>query len=396
MQLELFEDAQPAHAKLGPSAAHRWLHCPGSVILEANLVDEGSEFAKEGTTAHWAAEQCLSQNLAPYQIVGYECPETGMAVTEDMANHVADYVDYVRGVHGQTEHSVLHIEQRVQFTDWVPNGFGTSDAIIIGDGLCHVIDLKFGQGVRVDAYKNEQAMMYALGVWQTYGSLYEIDTFVLHVHQPRLDHVSEYTITVKELLAWANEVVKPAADKASAGTPEFNPGQKTCQWCKARATCKALAKHNYELTLSKFDDLEAPLEVPVAQTLSADQVAALLPKLPLLKSWANDVEQYATDTLAQGGVIPGFKLVEGRSLRQWEPDEEIVARCLVEVGMAQDAIYTKKLISPSQAEKALGRAKAGEIASLVVKPRGKPTLAPEHDPRPAFGSAAADLFEEEK
>lgn len=394
MQLELFEDAQPAHAKLGPSAAHRWLHCPGSVILEANLVDEGSEFAQEGTAAHALAEWCLREGIAPSEMIGDTLE--GVEVTADMAHHVADYVDYVRGVHGQTEHSVLHIEQRVEFTDWVPNGFGTSDAIIIGDGLCHVIDLKFGQGVRVDAYKNEQAMMYALGVWQTYGSLYEIDTFVLHVHQPRLDHVSEFTITVKELLAWANEVVKPAADKASAGTPEFNPGQKTCQWCKARATCKALAKHNYELTLSKFDDLEAPLEVPVAQTLSADQVAALLPKLPLLKSWAADVEQYATDTLAHGGVIPGFKLVEGRSLRQWEPDEEIVARCLVEVGMAQDAIYTKKLISPSQAEKALGRAKAGEIASLVVKPRGKPTLAPEHDPRPAFGSAAADLFEEEK
>lgn len=394
MQLELFPDAQPAHAKLGPSAAHRWLHCPGSVILEANLVDEGSEFAKEGTAAHALAEWCLREGIYPSEMIGDTLE--GVEVTADMANHVADYVDYVRGVHGQTEHSVLLIEQRVEFTNWVPAGFGTSDAIVIGDGLCHVIDLKFGQGVRVDAYKNEQAMMYALGVWQTYGSLYEIDTFVLHIHQPRLDHVSEYTITVKELLAWANEVVKPAADRASSGTPEFNPGQKTCQWCKARATCKALAKHNYELTLSKFDDLEAPLVVPTAETLSADEIAALLPKLSLLKSWAGDLEEYATNTLAHGGVIPGFKLVEGRSIRQWEPDEEIVARCLVEVGMAQDAIYTKKLISPTQAEKALGRAKAGEIASLVVKPRGKPTLAPEHDPRPAFGSAAADLFEEEK
>lgn len=395
MQLELFpDDAQPAHAKLGPSAAHRWLHCPGSVILEANLVDEGSEFAKEGTAAHALAEHCLREGVHPDSKM-FEMFE-GVEVTPEMAFAVADYVDYVRNIRAQPNMEALLIEQRVEFTHWVPAGFGTSDAIVIGDGLCHVIDLKFGQGVRVDAYKNEQAMMYALGVWQTYGHIYEIDTFVLHIHQPRLDHVSEYTITVTELLNWAADVVKPAAEKASAGTPEFNPGQKTCQWCKARSTCKALAKHNYELTLSKFDDLEAPLFVPMAHLMSGDEIAALLPKLPLLKSWAADVEQYATDTLAQGGVIPGFKLVEGRSLRQWEPDEDIVARCLAEVGLKQDDIYTKKLISPSQAEKALGRAKAGEIANLVVKPRGKPTLAPEHDPRPAFGSAAADLFEEEK
>jgi hypothetical protein len=130
--------------------------------------------------------------------------------------------------------------------------------------------------------------------------------------------------------------------------------------------------------------------------MSGDEVAALLPKLPLLKSWAADVEEYALNTLAQGGVIPGYKLVEGRSIRQWEPDEALVARCLAEAGLGDDAIYTKKLISPTQAEKVLGRAKAGEIADLVVKPRGKPTLAPESDPRPAYGERAADLFEEEK
>lgn len=394
MQLELFEDAQPAHAKLGPSSAHRWLHCPGSVILEAGLVDEGSEFAKEGTAAHALAEWCLREGIAPSEMVGDTLE--GVEVTADMANHVADYVDYVRNIRAQDGMEALLIEQRVEFTHWVPGGFGTSDAIVIGDGLCHVIDLKFGQGVRVDAHRNEQAMLYALGVWQTYGHIYEIDTFVLHIHQPRLDHVSEFTITVTALLNWAADVVKPAADKAALGTPEFNPGQKTCQWCKARATCKALAKHNYELTLSKFDDLEAPLFVPMVHLMSGDEVAALLPKLPLLKSWANDVEEYALNTLAQGGIVPGYKLVEGRSVRQWEPDEALVARCLAEAGLGDDAIYTKKLISPTQAEKALGRAKAGEIASLVVKPRGKPTLAPDTDPRPAYGERAVDLFNEEK
>ena len=209
MQLELF-DGQPAHAKLSPSSAHRWLHCPGSVTLEADLVDEGSEFAREGTAAHTLAEMALADGFNIRELIGTQVE--GVDVTADMVGHVEDYVDYVRNVEASTHGARLLVEQRVEFTAWVPDGFGTSDAIVVGDGLCHVIDLKFGQGVKVNAHRNEQAMMYALGVWQTYGALYEIDTFVLHIHQPRLDHVSEFTITVDDLLAWANQTVAPAAN----------------------------------------------------------------------------------------------------------------------------------------------------------------------------------------
>ena len=394
MQLELFEDAQPAHAKLSPSSAHRWLYCHASVSLEAALPDEDSLFAKEGTAAHALAEWCLREGLYPTEMIGDEIE--GWTVDAAMAHAVADYVDYVRNVQGQTEHSVLLVEQRVEFTQWVPGGFGTSDAIVIGDGLCHVIDLKFGQGVKVNAYRNEQAMLYALGVWQTFGALYEIDTFVLHIHMPRLDYVSEFTITVKELLAWADEVVRPAAEKANGGELTFAPGEKACRFCKARATCKALAKHNYELALGRFDDLDSDVQPVSAHLLSVDEIVKLLPKLGLLSQWAKDVEEHALSILTHGGALPGYKLVEGRSIRQWEPDEDIVAECLIEIGVDPDAIYTKKLISPTQAEKVLGRAKAGEIADLVIKPRGKPTLAPEHDPRPSYGEAAVDLFKEEK
>lgn len=387
MQLTLFEEPQPAHAKLSPSSAHRWLHCPGSVTLEAGLADETSEFAQEGTLAHALAERCLLLGTDPTDYVGHFID--GMEVPADMAKPVADYVDYVRSI---AEGHTLLVEQRVEFTHWVPDGFGTSDAIVIGDGLCHVIDLKFGQGVKVNAHRNEQAMLYALGVWQTYSSVYEIDTFVLHIHMPRLDYVSEYTVTVKELLDWASDKVRPAAQKALSNSFDFNPGEKTCRWCKARSTCRALARFNYELTSSRFDELDEPLEVKVPHTLTADEIATLLPRLPLLKQWAADVEEHALSTLAAGGVVPGYKLVEGRSLRQWA-DEEKAANLLLTLGCEP---YTQKVISPSQAEKALGKAKAGQITDLVVKPRGKPSLAPEHDPRPAYNESATVLFEEEK
>lgn len=391
MQLELFDDA-PAHAKLSPSSAHRWLYCHGSVTLEAGLPDQSTEFSREGTAAHALAEWCLREGIAPTEMVGDELE--GWTVTAEMANAVADYVDYVRNIHATTHNSTLLVEQRVEFTNWVPGGFGTSDAIVIGDGLCHVIDLKFGQGVKVNAHRNEQAMLYALGVFQTFSPLYDIDTFVLHIHMPRLDYVSEYTITVKDLLTWAADVVRPAAEKATAGELNFAPGEKACRFCKARATCKALATHNYELALGRFDDLGADVQPVSPNLLSVDEITKLLPKLGMIAQWAKGVEEHALTILTHGGALPGYKLVEGRSLRQWKDEDAAEEKLVSLIGL--ESAYTKKLVSPAQAEKVVGRANVGVIADLVIKPRGKPTLAPDSDPRPSYNEAAVDLFKEEK
>lgn len=369
------------HAMLGASKAHRWMTCPASIQLEATIPDEESFYAAEGTAAHALAEECLAKQKPPEHFIGVEFE--GFIVDEVMASHVATYVDFCNA----QESDEAHVELRVDYSEWAAGGFGTADYVVLHDGVLHVIDLKYGQGLKVNANRNEQLMLYGLGA--AYEFIDKVDTVSMTIVQPRLDHIDTYSMRAKDLFKWADDVVKPAARRTMSPEPEFKPSKKACHFCKAKATCRALAKHNYELTLSSFDNLEEPLLVQVPHTLNVEEIGHLLPKMDALIGWAQGVQKHAHKLLMDGGILPNFKLVAGRGQRKWL-DADIAEESLIK--MLGDEAYVSKLISPTQAEKALGKAKYGEIIDLIHKPEGRPQLAPDTDPRPAVKPEAADFF----
>ena len=353
-----------------------------SIQLEATIPDEESFYAAEGTAAHALAEECLAKQKPPEHFIGVEFE--GFIVDEVMASHVATYVDFCNA----QESDESHVELRVDYSEWAAGGFGTADFVALHDGVLHVIDLKYGQGLKVNANRNEQLMLYGLGA--AYEFIDKVDTVSMTIVQPRLDHIDTYSMRAKDLFKWADDVVKPAARRTMSPEPEFNPSKKACHFCKAKATCRALAKHNYELTLSSFDNLEEPLLVQVPHTLNVEEISGnLLPKMDALIGWAQGVQKHAHKLLTNGGILPNFKLVAGRGQRKWL-DADIAEESLIK--MLGDEAYTSKLISPTQAEKALGKAKYGEIIDLIHKPEGRPQLAPDTDPRPAVKPEAADFF----
>jgi len=369
------------HALLGASKAHRWMQCPGSITLEATLPEQESFYAAEGTAAHALAEECLLKQKPPEHFIGVEFE--GFIVDDDMANHVATYVDFCNS----QESDESHVELRVDYSEWATGGFGTADYVTLHDGVLHVIDLKYGQGLKVNANRNEQLMLYGLGA--AYKFIDKVDTVSMTIVQPRLDHIDTYSMRAKDLFTWAEDVVKPAALATMSQDPAYNPSKKACHFCKAKPTCRALAKHNYSLTLSNFDNLEEPLLVQVPHTLNVEEISNLLPKMDALISWAQGVQKHAHKLLLDGGILPNHKLVAGRGQRKWL-DTEIAEEQLIQM-LGNDA-YVSKLISPTQAEKALGKARYGEIVDLIHKPEGRPTLAPDTDPRVAVKPDAAEYF----
>jgi len=369
------------HALLGASKAHRWMTCPGSISLESTFPEQESFYAAEGTAAHALAEECLLKQKPPEHFIGVEFE--GFIVDEDMANHVATYVDFCNS----QESDEAHVELRVDYSEWAAGGFGTADYVVLHDGILHVIDLKYGQGLKVNANRNEQLMLYALGA--AYEFIDKVDTVSMTIVQPRLDHIDTYSMRAKDLFTWANDVVKPAALATMAQDPAYNPSKKACHFCKAKPTCRALAKHNYSLTLSNFENLEEPLLVQVPHTLNVEEISNLLPKMDALIGWAQGVQKHAHKLLTDGGILPNHKLVAGRGQRKWL-DSDVAEEQLIQ--MLGDEAYTSKLISPTQAEKALGKAKYGEIVDLIHKPEGRPQLAPDTDPRPAVKPNATEFF----
>lgn len=358
----------PAHSALGASSAHRWLACTGSVRMCEGLPDSTSFFAEEGTRAHELAERALREGV---DVLG----------DDEMSEHVREYVEYVlREAEGA---DLFEIELRVDFSDWVPGGFGTSDAVVVKGDTLHVIDLKFGKGVRVDAENNPQGMLYALGAYAENSHVFDIKTIRITIVQPRLDHVSEWGLSLDDLLRWA-EWVKVRAEETQEDDAPLSPGEDQCRWCKAKAFCPALADLTEKTILADFDDMDA---LPMVNRLSDEQLRIAMDNKALIEGWLSAVQDHVKARLEDGETFPGYKLVEGRANRRWNGD---VTSELTAI-MGDAAFAPRTLLSPAQAEKALGKKRAGEIADLIVKPRGAPTLAPESDKRPALGLSESDF-----
>jgi hypothetical protein len=372
-----------AHAKLSASGSAKWSLCPGSVFAEKDYPETTSVFAEEGTAAHELAELLLRDdeelNLGIFSLFGVTLPESGVVVTQDMLDYVMVYVNYVKSISGE-----LFVEQRVDFSHIAPDGFGTSDAIVINDTKLTIVDLKYGKGVRVDADNNTQGILYALGAVNDYGMLYDIKTINIVIVQPRLDHISEWSLSIDELNRWGERLKQAAELTATENAPRV-PGEKQCQWCKAKATCPALNKLTESTLMTSFDNLETSKP----ETLTDEQLRVALDNKKLILAWFDAIETIVTDRLTGGNAFNGYKLVEGRSNRAWR-DEDATAKALIGV-IDMDKLYTKKLISPAQAEKELGKSRAELLEDLITKPVGAPTLVPESDKRPAVTVSAKDF-----
>lgn len=374
------------HALLGPSSAHRWLACTPSARLEENIEDQGSEYAKEGTLAHRLGELRLRER---WEGPGdhnrdFEEVRADPMYSGAMEEHIDAYVAFVeeRMAEAKTRCADprIFIEQTVKFDDYVPEAFGTADCIILADGLMDVIDFKYGKGVPISAEDNPQMKLYALGCYLALSWAYEIPLIRITIFQPRLDSVSTAEISSEDLLAWAEQELKPRAALAWEGKGDFSPGEETCRWCKAAPICRARA--DYQLELAKYDFAQP-------DTLTLEEVAAILLRLPDFKSWVEQVETFAQDAAVNKGVaIPGFKVVEGRSNRKYA-DEDAIAKILRKAGYKVADIYKPKaLLGITAMEKLLGKHKMETlIAPYITKPPGAPTLVPETDKRTAINTA---------
>lgn len=374
----------PKHAYLSASASHRWLACPPSAKLCANIADQTSEYAQQGTDCHelcaYLMEKALgravtdlTENLTFYDAEMQIC-------AEEYRNYVLEQIEAAKEFCKDPQ---VMIEQRLDFSRWVENGFGTGDCVIVADEVLQIIDYKHGLGVLVSAGDeehggNSQMMCYALGALEAFGDIYDINQIKMTIFQPRRDNVSTYTISKDNLLKWAEEVLAPTAQLAYTGKGEFKAGDH-CQFCKVKATCRKRAEYNLEL--AKYD-----FEMPA--TLDDIEIAAILAKVDEMISWGNDIKEYALQQAQSGVHFDGWKIVEGKSNRKFTDEAAVVFK----VKDAGYDPYEKKLLGITAMSTMLGKKKFEELlGELVYKPPGKPTLVPESDKRPAMNTAIDDF-----
>lgn len=380
--------AERAHALLSASSAHRWIHCTPAPYLEAQHPDTSSDAAAEGTAAHELAEHKLRQHL--------DMPTTRPVSewdSEEMDDYTDQYADHVMAEFARTRETdpaaFLAIEERLDFSHIVPEGFGTGDALIVSDDTLTVVDLKYGKGVEVSAEDNPQMRLYALGALATYGAIYDVQTIRTVIFQPRLGNISVEENTIDELVAWAEDVVRPAAEKAIAGEGELRAGE-WCRFCRHAAQCPALAAEMFAPVPTTAELVPA---APDPDTLTDTQIATIVTHADKLKKWLTKVESFALAQATGGHTYPGLKLVEGRSVRKYT-DEGTVAH-IVSADTEHNPYKPREVLGITAMTKLLGKKRFEELlGDHVHKPEGKPTLVPVSDKRPALELATPEnVFE---
>lgn len=367
------------HAILSASASVRWIACPPSAKLNAELPDTTSEYAREGTCAHELAEYKVNKLLG---IEAKNPTESLDFYDSEMEDCTESYAQYIAEQIAKYDSPVVMVEQRLDFSKYVPGGFGTGDCVIVADDVLTVIDYKHGKGVPVSAENNSQMMLYALGALELFDSLYDIKEICMIIFQPRLENISDSVISVSDLLDWAENELRPKAELAAKGEGEFCAGEH-CRFCKLKATCRKRAEYN--LMLAQYDF--APPDM-----LEDTEIEAILEKVEALTAWAADIKEYALSQALAGKQWTGYKVVEGKSNRKYT-DENAVAAAVKAIG--KNPYSEPEILGITAMTKLLGGKKKFDelLSKYVCKPQGKPTLVPASDKRKAWNPAQEDFKE---
>lgn len=377
---ELNDHSSRAHALLSASSADRWLNCPPSAVAAEAYQNEGTEFTREGTLAHEVAEAVARAYLAGNRADPADA-DWAEEVTTEMVECAKGYADYIQE-QIQDDTALVMLEQRVNFSPWVPEGFGTADCIIIQGSTMDVIDYKYGKGVAVSAIDNPQEKCYGLGALNDYGFAYEIERVRLHIYQPRINNVSTFEISADDLLVWGEEI-KPVAGQAAKGKGKYNAGA-WCKFCPHAGRCRTLTKICSEYVQTHGLKVRVPVLAP-------HEVAEVLAMEPLVSLWLKRVKDQALASMLSGEQVPGYKVVAGRGSRAWADDLE-TANLLQAAGYSKEDITKTELLSVAAMEKALGKKKVAElVGGQILAHTGAPTIALESDKRPTYNPA--DDFE---